>query len=117
MARTATAAAGGVGKVTEKWPLPSTFTSESSTVTREGSLTMPVSVTGAPLTAGRVGPVILMCGRSVLTVKVQLRRTGHGTNGWSMLKLSVCVPSDRSRGRKVSVPSPTCAWSMTSPSS
>ena len=60
VARTVTAAAGGVGKVTEKVPFWATFTSESSTVTTAGSLTLPDSVTGAPRTAGWVGPVIVM---------------------------------------------------------
>ena len=79
VARTVTAFAGGVGKVTENVPSGATSTSESSTVTLEGSSTRPDSVTGAPRTAGVVGPVIVMSGRSVSTVKVQLRRTGQGT--------------------------------------
>jgi hypothetical protein len=38
-------------------------------------------------------------GFSVSTVKVHERRIGHGTNGWFIEKLSVCVPWLRSRGR------------------
>ena len=54
-------------------PSLATFTGASSTVTVDASLTRPVRVTGAPRTAGRVGPVISMRGRTRSTVKVQSR--------------------------------------------
>ena len=83
-------------------------------LTVDRSFTLPASVTGAPRTAGRVGAVIWIVGRVRLNVNVHERCTSHGTNGWSMVKSRVWVPSSRSRGRNVSSPSPTYAWSRTS---
>ncbi len=116
-ARTVTADAGGSSKVRAKVPSSATSTGASSTVIVAASFTRPLSVTGALRTAGVSGPVISISGLVWSTVKVHERRTGHGTNGWCIAKLSVWTPSSRSRGRYVSTPSPTKAWSRTSPPS
>ena len=78
-ARTLTAPGGRRGKPTENVPSGATSTGASSTVTVDASFTRPVRATGAPRTAGRVGPVISMRGRTRSTVKVQSRwaRPGH----------------------------------------
>ena len=62
-ARTVTARPAARGRSREKVPSAATLTGASSIVTVAGSLTSPVSVTGAPRTAGRVGPVISISGR------------------------------------------------------
>ena len=98
-ARTLMAPGGGAGKSTENVPSGATSTGASSTVTVDASFTRPVRATGAPRTAGRVGPVISMRGRTRSTVNVQSRWARPGPKGWSMENARRCVPSERSLGR------------------